>query len=37
MKAAAPAGTVRAEGPGMSNANEAAEAVPEESVRRNGD
>lgn len=37
MKAATPAGTVRTEDPGLSNAKEAAEAVPAESVRRNGD
>ena len=36
MKAATPGGTARAEDPGLSVAKEAAEAVPPESVRRNG-
>ena len=35
MEAATPAGTARAEDPGLSAAREAAEAVPAESVRRN--
>lgn len=36
MQAPTPAGTARAEDPGRSEAKEAAEAVPAESVRRNG-
>ncbi|WP_274625452.1 hypothetical protein [Planococcus sp. A6] len=35
MEAATPAGTARAEDPGLSAAREATEAVPAESVRRN--
>ena len=36
MKAATPGGTARAEDPGLNEVREAAEAVPPESVRRNG-
>lgn len=36
MEAATPAETVRAGATGLSRAREAAEAVPAESVRRNG-
>lgn len=36
MEAATPGGTARAEDPGLSAAREAAEAVPPESVRCNG-
>ena len=36
MEAATPGGTARAEDPGLNEVREAAEAVPPESVRRNG-
>jgi len=36
MEAATPGGTARAEDPGPNEVREAAEAVPPESVRRNG-
>ncbi|KOO51565.1 hypothetical protein AMD00_03605 [Viridibacillus arvi] len=36
-KAATPAGTARAEAPGLSEAREKAGAVPAESVRRSGE
>ena len=36
METATPAGAARAEDPGLSEAREAAKAVPAESVRRNG-
>lgn len=36
MQAPTPVGTARAEDPGRSEAKEAAEAVPAESVHRNG-
>lgn len=36
MEGATPRGTARAEDPGPNEVREAAEAVPQESVRRNG-
>jgi len=36
MEAATPTGTAQTEDPGLSVAKEAAEVVPAESVRRNG-